>query len=130
MTNENKKRWWEESFDERFNKPVDRKWVEQLRNPHIYLDNTDIKAFISSIEDAKEREVWGKIKGIETILAMAKCPVEDCDGNGNIPVLVTGVRQISETECEQTQEWEAEQCQWCYERDMFVSQFTKLANEK
>jgi len=32
-----------------------------------------------------------------------KCIQGDCDGHGNIPVLVSGSRQISETECEQCQ---------------------------
>lgn len=41
-----------------------------------------------------------------------KCIQPGCDGNGNIPVLVSGSRQISDTEFEQTQEWEAEQCQF------------------
>lgn len=57
-----------------------------------------LKQFI----EKKERELIEKFK----------CIQGDCDGNGIVPVLVSGSRQISETEFEQTQEWEAEQCQF------------------
>ena len=39
---------------------------------------------------------------LRVLLEHARCP--NCDGSGSIP------QQVAE------QEWEAEQCQWCYER--------------
>ena len=39
----------EKEFDEKFSKPSDRKWIEHLTNPNIYLDNTDIKSHIHSL---------------------------------------------------------------------------------
>ena len=63
-----------------------------------------------------------------------KCINNECDGKGNIPVLVAGTRQISETEFEQTQEWEAEQCQFCFEHrfpvaEFFLSRFATIMDE-
>lgn len=43
----------------------------------------------------------------ETLLRIARCPHERCDGKGNIPV-------------ETADGWEAEQCQWCYEREKLI----------
>lgn len=54
-----------------------------------------------------------------------KCIQSDCDGHGNIPKLVCGMRQISDTECEQTQEWEAEQCQFHAEYIFPIKSFLK-----
>lgn len=53
---------WEEEFDKKFNRPVDRKWVENLTNPHVYLDNTDIKSFIHTLLKTQKEEI---IKMIE-----------------------------------------------------------------
>ncbi len=68
----------------------------------------------------------------ETFLKQFKCIQSDCDGNGNIPVLVSGIRQVSETECEQTQDWEAEQCQFCAEYRFPVADYwlKVLSSEK
>ena len=44
---------------------------------------------------------------MRSLLTVAVCPA--CDGSGSIP------HQIAEDE------WEAEQCQWCYERKAFLN---------
>ena len=44
-----------------------------------------------------------RIEALESLLSVAKCPNNACDGKGSIP------RQVSENE------WEAEHCQWCHE---------------
>lgn len=64
-----------------------------------------------------------RVKELKVLLKIAKCP--NCDGSGAIPVpiVVSGSRQISETEFEQTQEvkWEPEQCQWCDEKTKLLA---------
>jgi hypothetical protein len=50
------------------------------------------------------------------LLRAAQCPA--CDGSGTI------ARQISMTE------YEPEQCQWCYERDLVLSHFDKIEIEE
>lgn len=60
---------WEKEFDEKFNKPVDRNWIEKINNPHVYLDNTDIKSFIRTLLQAREEEIksWVKKNSYEPI---------------------------------------------------------------
>jgi hypothetical protein len=43
------------------------------------------------------------------LLRAAKCPA--CDGSGSIPIQVS------------LRDWEAEQCRWCYEKDLVLSHF-------
>jgi len=45
-----------------------------------------------------------EIEKLKALLKVAKCPNIDCDNQGNIAVR------------DQDGDWEAEQCQWCYER--------------
>lgn len=67
------------------------------------------------------------------LLTMAKCP--NCDGSGAVPVLV-GTRQYATREmaldagnpalegslvCDE--EWEAEQCQWCDEKNQLLKKY-------
>ncbi len=47
------------------------------------------------------RALEAQVKEYSALLAVAKCPA--CDGAGSIP------HQIGDNE------WEAEQCQWCFE---------------
>lgn len=87
---------------------------------HYQSALADIKAKLPQIEQ--------KIVELNSLayrlLGMAKCPIEDCDGHGNIPVMVAGARQIGDDEWEQTQEWGAEQCQWCSEREDIIKNLT------
>lgn len=48
-----------------------------------------------------------RVANLEALLKAAKCP--NCDGSGSIP------RQVAEDD------WEAEQCQWCAERERILS---------
>lgn len=49
MTQENRDNW-EEEFDENFFRPLAReKIIENLSNPNVYLDLTDIKHFIRNL---------------------------------------------------------------------------------
>ena len=60
------------------------------------------------------------------LLKIAKCP--NCDGSGSIPRQVSSKEYVSsemasaagdsslEGQLYSSEEWEAEQCQWCYEK--------------
>lgn len=69
-------------------------------------------------------DLYSHIKNLIGLVAIAKCPY--CDGSGAImvPTMKSGSRQISETEFEQIQveDFDIEQCQWCYEKSQILEQ--------
>lgn len=53
---------------------------------------------------AELQRLTERVRELEGLLKVARCPDSDCT-NGVIP------HQVDEDE------WEAQQCQWCYERE-------------
>ncbi len=66
-------------------------------------------------------------KRLKKLLEMAKCP--NCDGSGSIPHQISSRQLVTKDMALDTgdpnlegslysdDEWEQEQCQWCYEKD-------------
>lgn len=54
-------------------------------------------------------------KLIEEFEQKLPCKDIDCDGKGSIPRLHYRTVQVSDTEAIQQEEWEQEQCQFCFE---------------
>lgn len=80
-----------------------------------------------------EHEVLvNRIKELEELLKIAKCP--NCDGSGCIPHKVSErqyvTRDMALDACDESlegslysdEQWEAEQCQWCFEKDQVLKE--------
>jgi len=76
-------------------------------------------------------EIRNDLIEAKELLKMAKCP--NCDGSGGIPVCVHPKRYCSADMASDAgdpsmegclvsdEEWELEQCQWCYEKDKILN---------
>ena len=63
---------------------------------------------MKNIEKMSNREMRDEIRQLRVLLEIARCPNLACL-EGSIP------HQIG------PEEWEAEQCQWCYERNALLA---------
>lgn len=87
-------------------------------------------------EDIKRRQaehdyLENKIKRLKDLLKHAKCP--NCDGSGVIPHQIASREYVTrdmaldagqpelEGSLYQDEQWEPEQCQWCYEKEQVLS---------
>ena len=93
---------------------------ETLKNLAVYYKGTKTAEIIEELVTAME------------LLKMAKCP--DCDGSGGIPVCIHPKQYCSaDMACDAgdptmegslvaDEEWDLEQCQWCYEKDKILKE--------
>ena len=73
-------------------------------------DNEPLQKQIEEMIEACKRMVREEMREkVVSLLGKARCPDQDCDNNGTIAC------RISEDE------WEPQQCQWCYEKKAFLS---------
>ena len=92
-------------------------------------EHPDVQRLIKQVirSDIKIKELQAENKRLKGLLEMAVCP--NCDGSGCIPRQVSSETRVSrdmasdagmpelEGSIYTEDEWEAEQCQWCDEKN-------------
>jgi DNA-binding transcriptional MerR regulator len=67
---------WQEEFDNQFNKPISERAIDAFHDPsskNVYLDLSDIKAFIQSLLDQHtKRDDWIRLSLHEELLSQQK----------------------------------------------------------
>lgn len=104
------------------------KQVEKLKksNERLINDKRDLQIVCIRLRDERKAKEE-KVERLKGLLRHAKCP--NCDGSGCIPRQVSS-RQYATREMAidagdeslegslySDDQWEAEQCQWCYEKE-------------